>query len=170
MVFKRLMLFLFCLFGLFVISGCDNSPPAGPAKVRWDREICERCRMLISDRNFAAQYRDGKGKVHLFDDLGEMILSFQEKTNSDPELQLYVNDADSGEWLDVRKAYFTVGHLTPMGFGYGAHKIAKPESIDFTVLVKKIAAGEKGAPAPKMQSTMPHEMHHPQKMVEPHAH
>ncbi len=118
----RSSLLLLSLLVPLLLAGCDNAPPTGPAEVRWDRDTCERCRMLLSDRHFGAQYRDAKGKAHLFDDPGEMMLSFQEKTKSDSKLQLYVTDAESGEWLDARKAHYSVGHMTPMGFGYGAHK------------------------------------------------
>ena len=148
--------------GLFLISGCDSAPPDGPTEVRWDKDICERCRMLLSDRKYAAQYLDTKGKYHLFDDPGEMFLTFQEKFPGDSKIKLYVTDSETGKWLKARAAYYTEGHLTPMGFGYGAHEENRANSMDFDTVLKKLLAGEKGAPTPHMQHqhSMPttHEM------------
>jgi copper chaperone NosL len=41
------------------------------AEIKWDRETCVRCSMVISDRRFAAQLRGGpKNTVFKFDDIG----------------------------------------------------------------------------------------------------
>jgi nitrous oxide reductase accessory protein NosL len=41
---------------LMIFGGCskkesDNSPK----KVHWDRDMCERCKMVLSDRDFATE-------------------------------------------------------------------------------------------------------------------
>ena len=41
------------------------------AEIKWDRETCLRCSMVISDRRFAAQVRGGpQDMVFKFDDIG----------------------------------------------------------------------------------------------------
>ncbi|MBF0447668.1 MAG: protein NosL [Magnetococcales bacterium] len=146
----------------WLIAGCDQSPPQGPAEIRWDRDTCERCRMLISDRQFAAQYRDAKTKVHLFDDLGEMILAIQ---TIDPQLKpvtAYVSDIETGLWLEAGQAYYSSGHITPMGFGYGAHESPLADRVDFRTVAQWIAQGKKGAPTP-------HQAHDAQTANPPHS-
>lgn len=168
---------LFASVALLSLSGCDSSPVDGPVEVRWDRDSCEKCSMLISDRKFAAQYRDGAGKIHLFDDPGEMFLSFWEQTKGDKAAKLYVTDAISGKWLDARTAHFSDGHHTPMGYGYGAHELAQEGSMDFAALMERIKNGEKGAPTPLSHSHQPakpqematHNMLETQNMTRPHS-
>ncbi|MBF0380491.1 MAG: hypothetical protein HQL69_05695 [Magnetococcales bacterium] len=140
--------------GMILLAGCDRPPADGPKKVRWDKDFCERCRMLLSDRHYAAQILDAKGKYHLFDDPGEMLLSFAQKYNKDPKAKLYVTDSKSGKWLNARTAYYTSGHLSPMGFGYGAIEKQTSDSNDFTTLLTMLLAGESGAPTPHNHKTM----------------
>ncbi|MBF0444459.1 MAG: hypothetical protein HQL68_02640 [Magnetococcales bacterium] len=141
--------------GLMLLAGCERTPADGPKKVRWDRDFCESCRMLLSDRHYAAQILDAKGKYHLFDDPSEMLLAFANRYNKDSAAKLYVTDSKSGKWLDARKASYNSGHLTPMGFGYGASEKAGPDSRDFITVLTLLLAGEDGAPAPQKTHTMP---------------
>ena len=56
---------------LLLLSACSKTPETGPVEVKWDRDACERCRMVLSDRNFAAEVRGGeKGEIFKFDELG----------------------------------------------------------------------------------------------------
>ncbi|MBF0193058.1 MAG: protein NosL [Magnetococcales bacterium] len=145
---SSLLLAMFTL-GLILLSGCDSKPADGPKKVRWDRDFCEMCRMLLSDRHYAAQILDAKGKYHLFDDPGEMLLTFATKYKNDSAAKLYVADSKNGKWLDARTASYSSGHLTPMGFGYGASEKPEPDSKNFTTILSLILAGETGAPTPQ---------------------
>ncbi|MBF0454108.1 MAG: protein NosL [Magnetococcales bacterium] len=150
---------VFGLLGLLLFLGCDKPPADGPKKVRWDRDSCERCRMLLSDRHFAAQILDAKGDYHLFDDPGEMLLYLAEKGHNDPKAKLYVTDATTGRWLDGRTAHYTEGHLTPMGYGYGAREQATADSLDYMAVQKRILDGEMGAPAPSADAVDPVHSH-----------
>ncbi len=42
---------------VLLLAACSGDPGTGPKDVRWDRDACERCRMVLSDRNFSAQIR-----------------------------------------------------------------------------------------------------------------
>ena len=53
-----------------VLAGCSGEPLTGPVEIKWDRDVCVRCSMVISDRHFAAQIRDPMKKVLKFDDFG----------------------------------------------------------------------------------------------------
>ena len=54
------------------LSGCkkDNWPDS-MVEIKWDRDTCVRCSMVISDRRFAAQLRGGpENTAFKFDDPG----------------------------------------------------------------------------------------------------
>ena len=122
--FKKSYLLIF-----LVLVGCSDG--TGTVEVKWDRDSCERCRMVISDRHFAVQVRGGpRNKIYLFDDIGCAVhwLNDQEWGKGS---KIWVADYRSGQWLDAYTAHYVVGQITPMNFGLGA--IAKPVkgSMDF---------------------------------------
>ena len=41
-----------------LLGGCEKDPNSGPVDVKWDRQVCERCSMILSDTRYAAQIRD----------------------------------------------------------------------------------------------------------------
>ena len=65
------------LIVLLALSACSDNG-TGPVEVKWDRDACERCRMVLSDRYHAAQIRGGpadrKARVYKFDDIGGAIV------------------------------------------------------------------------------------------------
>lgn len=110
------------LLGLLItfFTGCgDKEKP----KIHWDRDMCERCKMVISERKFAVQVTNPKNKKSfVFDDLGCAIVWFeQEKKDWFDSAVILVNDFKTGNWIDARKAIYTVGNLTPMGYGLSAY-------------------------------------------------
>ena len=118
--------FLLALLGLFLI-GCDNKAALEPKKVHWDRDMCERCKMVLSGRKFSAQAINPQtGRKYYFDDIGCAILWFREdKISWENEAILWVNDAQSGEWIDAKTAFYDTENITPMAYGFGAHKSAQ---------------------------------------------
>jgi len=114
--------FLF-LFALFFI-GCDSKIELIPKDLKWDREVCERCKMIISERKFGVQIVNQlDGKRYYFDDIGCAVLWFDEsKIPWESNATIFVNDAKSGEWLDAKTAFWIYGEKTPMDFGYSAYK------------------------------------------------
>lgn len=131
------MRYLGLLLLMTVLAGCGDET-TGPATIHWDRDVCERCRMMISDRRFPAQARDAKGRAHLFDDFGDMVMWLKEQDLLNAPVLLYVTDLESGAWLDARNARYSRGHHTPMGFGLAAH--AKGGDMDFSQAVSAILA------------------------------
>ncbi|MGH0034145.1 MAG: protein NosL [Myxococcota bacterium] len=123
------------LAGLLVIVGCGRDPGSGPIAVTWDRDTCERCQMVISDRAFAAQVRNAGGRVHLFDDIGCAILWLdehrlrQEPGEEEPR-EIWVRSLSGEDWLDARTAHYESGHVSPMGYGYGARSVPSSGSLE----------------------------------------
>ena len=74
---RRASLLLITATALLV--GCSGDPGTGPVEVKWDRDVCVRCNMVLSDREHSAQVRytptdGGRSQVRKFDDLGCAVL------------------------------------------------------------------------------------------------
>jgi len=123
-----LKLFLLSLFALLFL-GCEQKPTGGPANIHWDRDMCDRCVMVLSDRKNTVQLQNPTTKkVHKFDDIGCMVLWFEEeKIDFKGTAKIWITDAITGEWIDARSAFYSSENVTPMAFGYSAH--ASKESI-----------------------------------------
>lgn len=122
--FRLLFGGLFALLLIGGLAGCEKKASDGIAKMHWDRDMCERCKMAISDRKFAVQVVDPKTRKHYkFDDIGCAVLWFQEERIPwEPTAKIWIADGKTGEWIDARRAVYGTGAITPMGFGFAAYK------------------------------------------------
>lgn len=94
-------------------------PPEGPVEVDWDREVCARCRMHVSERAFAAQLQTEDGQVLVFDDPGCAFLYLEES----PEVRvhaLYFQHVEEDRWIPQEEVAFVPVEHSPMGYGLGA--------------------------------------------------
>jgi len=128
-----------------LISGCDTKIDLNPKKIHWDRDMCERCKMVLSDRKFSAQaINPDNGRKYVFDDIGCVILWFKENNISwKDRAVIWVNDAKTGEWIDARKAFYDALNITPMAYGFGAHTKKEDiktdqEVIDFEEVTRRV--------------------------------
>jgi len=123
---------LYFLTVLTLLTGCNGDITA-PVEITLDRDNCERCRMVISDKHFAAQVRGGpKKKAYLFDDMGCAVHWLKKQAwGEDETTKIWVTDYRNGRWLDARKAYYVSGQITPMDFGLGAVAEQVEGSMDF---------------------------------------
>lgn len=132
------------------LSACGKSEwPEGMAEIKWDRETCPRCSMVISDRRFAAQLRGGpKDMVVKFDDIGCFTFWIRDNLKAypwlaDPATRMWVADVTSkGKeliWLDPRKVQY-INRTSPMGYNFGA--VAHPQmgSLDFAGMRQHVLA------------------------------
>lgn len=124
------------ILAVFLLAACSGDPGTGPVEVKWDRDTCERCRMVLSDRHHSAQVRGGpageKARVFMFDDIGCAVIWLEDKSwKDDPRTEIWVSDRRSGEWLDARKAAYVGGELTPMEYGLGAQMEPAPGALNF---------------------------------------
>ena len=132
------------------LSACGKSEwPEGMAEIKWDRETCPRCSMVISDRRFAAQLRGGpKDMVVKFDDIGCFTFWIRDnlKTHpwlADPATRMWVADVTSkGKeviWLDPRKAQY-ITRTSPMGYNFGAVAYPQLGCLDFEGMRQHVLA------------------------------
>jgi len=148
----------------FAFTGCNAKKNSNEVKeVHWDRDMCERCKMVVSDRHHAVQVINPQThKARMFDDLGCAVLWFkEEQIDWKEQAILWITDAQSGQWIDAKKAYYDAGNITPMAFGFAPHlkkeAIAKEKEIfTFIQVSKKIVKMKKKKMKQKM---MQGEMH-----------
>lgn len=133
------------IVSLQIFSFCTPKDETGPGKVRWDSDICERCKMAVSDHYFSAQVRgaeEGKRtKLYFFDDLGCAVLWTEKQDWKDEKrTEMWVNDYKTGEWIDIKKCAYDhhQGLITPMDFGLGATTIASDSTYSYAEAVQHI--------------------------------
>jgi copper chaperone NosL len=132
------------------LSGCGSKGawPEGMAEIKWDRDTCVRCSMVISDRRFAAEMRGGeKNVVFKFDDIGCAVFWMRDKAKdypwmTDSATRIWVADvASTGDkWLDARKAQYVGGKTSPMGYNQGARSYVEAGSFDFGEMSSHVLA------------------------------
>lgn len=125
---------LLCFLGVITLAACSNAPGTGPAKVHWDRDTCERCRMVISEHDFAAQVRGGpKSKLFHFDDIGCAVLWLEQQPwGGDSATEIWVAEHPGGAWLDAKTAFYKQVPNSPMAYKLGAQREAGPNTMSFT--------------------------------------
>jgi len=142
---KKLLLLLGIVVSFILLSACQDRNGLDARSVHYDRDMCARCAMVVSDRHNTAQViNPHTGKVYKFDDIGCTILWFEEEHIPwKNEAVIWVTDVDTGEWIDAKKAYYDTENLTPMAYGFSAHKTKEQidksqEVIDYQEVVKRV--------------------------------
>jgi nitrous oxide reductase accessory protein NosL len=125
--------------------GCEKQSKTDVSTVHWDRDMCARCVMVVSDRHNTAQVKNpDTGKTYMFDDIGCAILWFNdEHIKWKDRAVIWITDLQTGKWIDARKAFYDTENITPMAYGFSAHKTKdtiKPdqEIIDYNEVVKRV--------------------------------
>ena len=130
--------FKYLLFLSFIVMflGCQDKVKQGASEIHWDRDMCDRCVMVISDRKNTVQLKNPTtNKLFKFDDIGCMAIWFiDENIEYKDSAVIWITDAKSGEWCDARKAYYTSGNITPMAFGFSAYKSKESIGNDKNIL------------------------------------
>jgi len=126
--------------------GRESALPDGMVEIKWDRDTCTRCTMVISDRRFAAEIRGGpKGELFKFDDIGCALCWLKaQKWGGEAAARIWVADSTAGgtRWLDARQAQFVDGHASPMGYGFAALAQSQSGSVGFDEMHGKVMAKE----------------------------
>lgn len=136
---------------LAALGGCSKNEgwPEDMQPIKWDRDTCVVCNMVISDRRFAGELRGGpKNNVFKFDDPGCIALFLHDKAEKfpwirEPATKIWVADVtssvDAVRWLDAKTAHY-IAKFSPMGYNFGA--VAHPQggSVDFTTMSEHVVA------------------------------
>ncbi len=143
-----------CLSGgllLAPLAGCGRKDnwPEGMAEIKWDRDTCVRCNMVISDPRFAAELRGGeKNTAFKFDDIGCLVFWLRDKAAqypwmAEPATRLWVADSTDmrgATWLDAHRAHYLGGRLSPMGYNFAAVRDAASGALTFEAMREQVLA------------------------------
>ena len=110
------------LLGLVLVLGllaaaCGTAEAAGPPDIKYGRDICVQCGMIVSEARFAAAYTTPDGTKLSFDDVGDLLL-YQRSTDHPIDVnEAWVHDYETEAWVPVGEAFFvpTLSVSTPMG-------------------------------------------------------
>ncbi len=133
------------VFVLLSFSACEREISTELKKVHWDRDMCDRCKMVVSDRTHTVQVINIQtGRSYMFDDIGCTVLWFDdEKIEWAPSAKIWITDVVMGRWIDARTAKYDTNNITPMAYGFAAHENnstikAGEEIIDFSEVTRRI--------------------------------
>ena len=133
------------------LSACGHAEhwPEGMHPIKWDRNTCVRCSMVISDRRFAAELRGGPDNLaFMFDDIGCAMYWLRDKVRDYPWMseattRFWVADISSHgnevTWLDARAARY-LAKTSPMGYNFGATTHGEPGTVDFETMRERALA------------------------------
>lgn len=110
-------LFLPFLFAMVLSApGCISSS-LEPVEI-YPEDMCNRCKMSISDRRFAGEIMVEVSVARKFDDLGCLLKELKERPARD-EPPVFAVDFGTRQWVNMKKAYFVRSRsiVTPMGSG-----------------------------------------------------
>lgn len=147
-LFQRGREVLVVLLTALFLTACGNDKQTGAAEVKWDRDSCERCQMMLSERNFSAQVRvfpEGKrSRIYKFDDMGCAVLWLATQSyNTDPKTEIWVNSYKTNDWINAQQAWFIKGLTTPMNYGLGAQLDNVDGALNYEQAVEHINEVEK---------------------------
>lgn len=108
---------LVVLMVVSILSGCGKDAAYEPVDINPDIDVCEVCNMSITAVKYAAEAIMKDGSVEKFDDIGCMVDFMGSATKETGAL--FVRDANTGEWIDAKKASYLLNddYWTPMMYG-----------------------------------------------------
>lgn len=117
---------LLAILVLFCFS-CQNNKEPKPSKIFYGEDICESCKMIISESEFAAQYVLQNHEIKKFDEIGCMVQFINKNENLNKIKALYVKDFVLHNWIDGKNAYYIKNEKikTPMGHSILAFENSK---------------------------------------------
>ncbi|KAB2843326.1 MAG: hypothetical protein F9K47_07280 [Burkholderiales bacterium] len=150
MISRRDFLYRGASFLVLPLAACGHKGtwPEGMAEIKWDRDTCTRCGMVISDPRFAAQLRGGpKNQAMSFDDIGCLVFWQRDQAAkhawmNEAATRFWVADADAlgAKWLDPREAHYLPGRLSPMGYNFAAVAQANAGSVRYEDMRRDVLA------------------------------
>lgn len=106
------------VFACFALANCGKQA-GGPPSIRYGKDLCDECRMIINEDRFAAAATGPSGQAAKFDSVGCLLRYRQSR----PELEkIWVKSYGTAEWLDATAAFFVFSEQisAPMGYGLAA--------------------------------------------------
>jgi len=137
---------LIVVFAVIALFSCNREADYSAREINWDRDICALCLMGLAEQEYSVQSINQYEEVIWYDDLGCLI--YYKETDDwkrfagDGSVKSWIGDCETGEWIEVEKAWYRYGDRTPMGYGYGALKDNVGDSLyNYETTVKRIKDG-----------------------------
>ena len=112
-----------------------------PLEIVLDKYQDSDCGMVIENLGYVSQVIAPDGKTWFFHDHGGFVHWLEDKPFKD-EAVIWVMSRDTKEWIDGKKAYYSLDDKTPMGYGFGAYKERQKGFVDFKTMRLKMLRGE----------------------------
>jgi copper chaperone NosL len=131
---------------LALAVACAKGKPE-PAALHLGEEACAQCRMLISERQYAAQAVSPGGSAVFFDDIG-CLLRWMRAAPPAKGRVAFVVDFASGRWIDAPSATYlrSTRVPTPMRSGLVAFASRGPAEAKSAQLAGEVLAWKVLAP------------------------
>ncbi len=87
-------------------------------------DMCSYCKMVISEKQYAAELIDSDGQVFKFDDIGCLLNFVKQRSINVSGASVFVMDYDQRQWIKADDAYYVKSQdiTTPMNGGIIAFK------------------------------------------------
>ena len=122
-----------------VAAGCGAGGELGPPEILYGQDICDRCRMVISEERHAAGAHLG-GRELRFDDPG-CLREFLDAEGRAGEATSWVHD-ETAAWVPVSEAWVVIDPQggTPMASGilaFGSAEAAEDAGARFETVARR---------------------------------
>lgn len=105
---------------LFIFIACTPVPEP----IKFGKDSCEHCKMLIMDQKWGAEIVTSKGKIHKFDDINCLTVYLKESELTPKEIAhlLVIDFMNPGRFVSVSEAWFAKSEnlRSPMASGVAA--------------------------------------------------
>lgn len=122
------MKYITILFAALLLASCSPKPEP----IDYGNDVCDFCKMNITDNKYAAELVTSKGKVYKFDSI-ECLFQFKDlEFKSDDEIHSeLVNDfSNPGELIDLKKAFFLKSEVFRSPMGMNVLSVSSEEKLN----------------------------------------
>jgi copper chaperone NosL len=124
------MKYLFLTSLIIFSSSCSNENIFKPVEIKYGQDICEACSMIISEKEYSAQYLLQDDKVKKFDDIGCMMHFIKDNKNENGNISaVFVRDFNSKNWINAKNAHFFQSNKITTPMGHGIIAFARKEDL-----------------------------------------
>lgn len=112
-----------------------------PIEIKLNHFQDSDCGMVIDSIKYASQVVAPDGKTWFFHDHGGLAHWLENKEFKNDAV-IWVYAIDVKDWIDGRKAWYSLNEETPMNYGFGAYKNKKEGFVGFDQMSIRMLRGE----------------------------